>query len=375
MIFKLIDEIKKVDRISPHAADAYERANDRLIDFVNKELEGNPRLRELIGGNVVDVMRNNHRNHAAFMANVFKIGSYELLVRTIPWVYRAYRARGFSYEYFPVELTAWRQAVAECLDDSNSAEIIGVYNWMVDHHENMIKLSRNAEGLTFSIPGETTEMQEVILSLLLNADSRGCFQLVNQSVQTAEDLKQFYLHVVCPVMNMIGSLWERNEISVAEEHLASAIVTRIMSNLYQRFAKYDIFRGKAVITAAPNEFHELGARMMADFLEMDGWDVTYLGANTPEHEILKVLRKQKPFIVGLSAAMAFNLAKVRQTIEMIKGDREARAIKVIVGGLAFNSVPYLWRDIGADGYAADADKGASIAGKWWEGRTDVPASS
>jgi methanogenic corrinoid protein MtbC1 len=283
-------------------------------------------------------------------------------------VYRAYHARGFSYDYFPVELSAWKHAVTDCLDDVYSTEINAIYDWMISHHKDMIQLSVSGEGLTFSLQKETTEMQEVLLSLLLHGDSRGSLQLASQSVQTVDDLKQFYLDVVCPVMYRIGLLWEKNDISVAEEHVATAMIGRITAVLYPRFANVDAHRGKAVVTAGPNEFHEVGARMFADFLEMEGWDVTYLGAHTPKEELLIILKKHKPFIVALSVATVFNLDHAKQTIEMIKADPETKDIKIMVGGLAFNSMPQLWRNFDAAGYAVDANKGALSANAWWDGR-------
>jgi methanogenic corrinoid protein MtbC1 len=352
--------------ISPHAAKAYEKAMEGLVNHVNDELEANHDILELIGGNPFDLMRNNHTNHAAFMTTVLKIGSYELLAKTIPWVYRTYRARGFSYDYFPVELAAWKHAIEKILDYGCATEVSKIYDWMIRNHENMISISVSGEGLTISPGNETTEMQQILLSLLLNGDSRGSLHLVNQYVQTIADLKHFYLDVICPVMYRIGLLWERNEISVAEEHVATAIVGRITAALYPRFANIEPSRGKVVVTAGFNEFHELGARMLADFLEMEGWNVTYLGANTPNEELLAILKKHKPFMAALSIATVFNLDNACQAIEMIKGDDETRGIKILVGGLAFNGMPRLWINFGADGYAADAEKGALSANAWWE---------
>ena len=369
MITKLINSLDKLHTVSPDAAKDYEKEEERLVNYVNNELEANPKIFELIGGNPLDLMRNNHTNHAAFMATVFKIGSHELLAKTIPWVYRAYHARGFSYDYFPIELSAWKHAVSECLDHVYAAEIIEVYDWMISHHVDMIPLSVSGEGLTFSPQRETNEMQEVLLSLLLSADSKGSLQLVNQSIQTIDDLKHFYLDVVCPALCRIGLLWEKNDISVAEEHIATAIVGRITAALYPRFANVDVYRGKVVVTAGPNEFHEVGARMLADFLEIEGWDVTYLGANTPKEELLTIIKQHKPFMIAISVATMFNLDHAKMAIEMIKADPETRGIKILAGGLAFNSMPQLWRNLGADGYAADANKGAVTANAWWEERT------
>jgi len=368
MIVNLISSLSSIHAVSPDAAKAYEKAIERLVNYVNDNLETNPKILELIGGNPFGLMRNNHSNHATFMTTVFKIGYYELLARTVPWVYRAYRARGFSYDYFPAELTAWKHAVTECLADAHSPEIIEIYDWMISHHESMIQLSVGGEGLTFPVQSETTEMQEILLSLLLHGDSRGSLLLVNQSIQTSDDVRHFYIDVVCPVMGRIGLLWERNKISVAEEHLATAIVGRMTAALYPLFANVDSCRGKAVVTAGPNEFHELGARMLADFLEMEGWDVIYLGANTPKEELLAILKQHKPFMVALSVATVFNLDHARQTIEMVKSDTETRNIKIMVGGIAFNGMPQLWHDFGADGYADNANNGALSANTWWDSR-------
>lgn len=368
MITPLIESLSDVQAVSADAAESYGKEAKGLVNHVNNELEARPDILELIGGNPIELMRNNHRNHAAFMTTVFKIGNYELLARTVPWVYRAYRARGFSYDYFPVELAAWKRAAESGLDCAHSAEIARVYDWMICHHGEMIQLSISGEGLAFSVQKETTEVQQVLLAMLLHGDSRGSLQLVSQSVRTIEDIKHFYLDVVCPVMYRIGLLWEKNEISVAEEHVATAIVGRIAATLYPRFANVDPYRGKAVVTAGPNEFHEVGARMLADFLEMEGWEVIYLGANTPKEELLAILRQHKPFMVALSVTTVFSLANARQAIDAIKADPETRDVKIMVGGLAFNGMPQLWRDFGAEGYAGDANAATLSANAWWDGK-------
>jgi len=370
MIEEILASCRDLPRVSSEAAEAYAKAADRLLDHVNGQLEADLEIKKLIGRNPLELMRGNHRNHVALMSTVFKINSIELLVRTVPWVYRAYHARGFSYDYFHAELMAWQAAVHECFyQPAQEAEILAVYKWMVQHHEDMVKLSLTGEGLSFSVESEADEMQQVFLSLLLHGDSQGCLKLIDQSIQTTDDLKHFYLDVVWPAMCKIGLLWESNQISVAEEHLATAIVGRVMAALYPRFSLFTVTRGKAVVSAGPNEFHEVGARMVADLMEMDGWDVTYLGANTPARELLDFIKQHNPFMVALSVATVFNLNNCRQLIRMIKEDLEVRDVKIMVGGFAFSGMPQLWQDMGADGYAAAADSAVLLCKEWWMARS------
>ena len=367
MIEQLIEDCKQLKAIPEEAAELYASAAERLQNHVNDQFEANPKLNELIGGNPLDVMRNNHRNHAAFMATVFKLNSFELLARTVPWVYRAYHSRGFSYDYFMTELVAWQVAIHECLD--RNVEIRAVYTWMVQHHSEMIQLSLSGEGLSFSVHREANEMQQIFLSLLLHGDSRGCLKLVEQSIKTPDEMKHFYLDVVWPAMVTIGSMWESNRISVAEEHLATAIVGRVMAALYSTIDMSPVTRGKAIVTAGPNEFHEVGARMIADFMEMDGWDVTYLGANTPALEVVKHVRREKPAIIALSVATVFNMENARRLIRLIRDDEEIENTKIMVGGVAFGQIPDLYEGLGADGCASDAENAVRLAADWWRERS------
>ena len=366
MIGEILASCRELPKVSPVAAVVYADAITILLNHVNDQLEANPKIKGLIGQNPLEMMRKNHRNHATFMSTVFKLNSFELMARTVPWVYRAYHAKGFSYDYFLAELVAWQIAIHKNLhNDDQKSEILAAYKWLVQHHEGIIKLSQSGEGLSFSVLHETNEMQWVFLSLLLHGDTQGCLKLVDQSIQTAVDLKCFYLDVIWPAMYRIGQLWESNQISVAEEHLATAIVGRVMAALYPRIAVFEITKGKAIVSAGPNEFHEVGARMVADFMEMDGWDVTFLGTNTPASDLMDILKRRRPLVVALSVATVFNLDSARQIIQMIREDQETRGIKVMVGGFAFNDMSHLWQTIGADGYAADSEIALQVTREWW----------
>lgn len=352
--------------IPSEAAEAYADASAILQHHVNGQLEANPKIMDLIGRNPLEMMRGNLRNHAEFMSTVFRLNAFELMARTVPWTYRVYHAKGFSYDYFLAELVAWQIAIHENLHEiDRKSEILTSYIWLVQHHEDMIRLSQSGEGLSFSVQHEANEMQRVFLSLLLHGDTQGCLKLADQSIRTADDLKLFYLNVICTAMYRIGQLWESNQISVAEEHVATAIVGRVMAALYPRFAVFETTKGRAIVTAGPNEFHEVGARMVADFMEMAGWNVTYLGANTLASDLLDSIKRHKPSVVALSVATVFNLESARQIIRMIKEDRETSGINVIVGGFAFNGMPGLWQTIGADGYAADSESALRVMAEWW----------
>jgi methanogenic corrinoid protein MtbC1 len=312
------------------------------------------------------MMYNNHRHHARFMANVFRFNSFRLLALTVPWVYRAYRSRGFSYDYFPAELTAWIGAVKDHVSPAAEKPITAVYGWLLERHRDMVRLSQEHTPPFPSPHPDWASVQKDFLSALLEGAVQKSLDLADRSIGSADEVPGFYLHVIEPSMYEIGACWERGEISVAQEHLATAISSRVMAALYPRFVLGEQTKGRAVVTTVSEEFHELGAWMVADLLALDGWEVTYLGANTPVKDLLDMVSDRKPDLLALSSAMPFNLDSVQESILAIRGRVGVEATRIMVGGRVFRDMEDLWPLTGADGWARDAREAAVLAATWWE---------
>ncbi|MCX7966850.1 MAG: hypothetical protein N2596_09530, partial [Syntrophorhabdaceae bacterium] len=103
-IDELIKEAKEKLVVSSKSAEDYEEKKEFMLEFVNQEISKRPDIAKLIGGNPLQMMYDNHRNHVNFMVNVFKYSLFEMLVKIVPWVYKSYHNHDFSYDYFPVEL-------------------------------------------------------------------------------------------------------------------------------------------------------------------------------------------------------------------------------------------------------------------------------
>lgn len=358
----LENDLKKNCDVPYEAAAAYERLRDTLVKEVNQTLSEHPNIDVLIGDNPLRVMEENHKNHFEFMVNVFKLNQCSLLVRTSAWVYHSYRARGFSYDYFPAVYKAWIFALKNNLEPHLAEPLVKVYSWLFDNHNQIIELSRSElHKPSFQIEGKWKDLMDSFLSMLLKGDHRGCLKIADNTVDSPENLKKFYLQILQPALYRIGEMWEKGEISVAHEHLASAIVSRVMANLYPQFVLTENTRGKAIITASPNEYHEIGARMVADFLEIDGWDVKYLGSSVPEEELIKILKEDNPLLLGISAAMPFNIDKTKSIISAVRNLEPLKNIKIMVGGKVFSEDPSLWKSVGADGWAVDGGDAAEKA--------------
>jgi MerR family transcriptional regulator, light-induced transcriptional regulator len=351
------------DAVSPESAAEYEKARHLLVDRVNSEMDARDDLEDLIGEGNRRLMYDNHKNHAAFMAGIFALQEYDLLDSTMPWVYRTYHAHGFSFDYYPVELNAWIKAVYECLGRAAAEEISGVYRWMMSRHETCVASALRPVPAVDKGDEMQRDMQASFFDALMAGDSGKCLAIARKNF--AGDRGKFFTQIIQAAMYRVGELWEKGKISVAQEHLASAVVSRVMTSLFVEDDEWvRKSRGTAVVTAACNEYHEIGARMVADLLEREGWNVYYLGANTPVQDVADLIKKQDADICAVSVAMSFNLTEVRNLIKYIRARDEFHRLCIMVGGFAFRADPDLWGRLGADGYAVDAVGAVELAERW-----------
>jgi methanogenic corrinoid protein MtbC1 len=208
---------------------------------------------------------------------------------------------------------------------------------------------------------------ENTVALLTAGDFRGSLHAARKRVHTASEVASYYVDVLQPALVEIGRRWECDEISVAEEHLATGVAGRVMAMLYAHIAEVTPSLGQAVVSCSANEFHEVGGRMAADLLELDGWNVTFLGSDVPPEELFRFLRDSKPFLPAISVTMPFNLDRAAEVINAIKEDPELQSIRVMVGGGAVQQLERGDLALGADGTAVDAIGAVKLARRWWRG--------
>jgi len=99
---------------------------------------------------------------------------------------------------------------------------------------------------------------------------------------------------------------------------------------------------------------------------MDGWNVKHLGANTPDEGFIEYIKKEKPFLIGLSVTMQFNLDKTIRLISEIRSIPDLQDINILVGGKVFNENPNFYKKIGADIWAKNSIEVVELTDKLWK---------
>jgi methanogenic corrinoid protein MtbC1 len=348
----------KIQIIPQSAAIEYDKKINEIINYVNDKLIRRVDINDLVGEDGIEMMKINHVNHGYFMATLFMINRCDVLEKTLPWIYRAYHNQGFKYEYFLIEMEAWIGGIKKYLLDKSAENIIDAYRNMIIHHETIISLSNATIPITAPVEETWKNTYEEFRILLISGDTYSCLRVAENMCKTKEDVINFYLNVVQPALYNIGYLWETGKITVAQEHLATAIIFHIMSHAGFAFKKSEKLKKRAVVMSIYGDLHTIGAWMVANTLEFEGWDVNFLGDTIPLRDTMRHLAAFKPDILALSVTMISNIRNMIELIRIIKTDGSMNNMKILAGGSAFSLLPDVPQKIGADGIVTNCKEAA-----------------
>jgi len=160
-----------------------------------------------------------------------------------------------------------------------------------------------------------------------------CAGIVQSLVTRGTCVEDMYIGLLQRAMYEVGERWENEQMTVASEHLASAITEQMLS-LILSLASKDRKKDKSIVIACvADEFHQLGARMVADFCQIRGWDSHFHGVNTSLADLLKHIETLQPTVLGFSLSLPSNLATLIRTLDAVSS--HCPALPILVGGQAF----------------------------------------
>ena len=200
-------------------------------------------------------------------------------------------------------------------------------------------------------------LYEQIQSCLSLENKHGCINIVLDELSNSRiDIVTLYNEILTPVLREKYCLKSDKEICIWEEHVRTSIIRTIIECCYsyvidERDNKYrSALKGKVIVVCPTEELHEIGARMVSDFFTLSGFDTIFVGANTPQFEIIEAIEHIKPTYVAVSVTCHYNLLAARRTIKSIIDIRSKGGLDftIVIGGYAFKKNPEMIDKIGAD---------------------------
>ena len=173
--------------------------------------------------------------------------------------------------------------------------------------------------------------RSLFVQALLSGQRAAAVTVAREMLRAGHTVLDVYADLIQDALYDIGRLWESNQISVAQEHMATAISQHVMAQIHEAQPPPTARRGRAVITGVQGELHQVGAMMVADVLEADGWDVRFLGTNVPHEAVLAAVTAHRAEILGISSTVLFNLPSMIEIVSLVKGRLGAAAPRILLG--------------------------------------------
>ena len=205
---------------------------------------------------------------------------------------------------------------------------------------------RKVAGRPRSRPNSSRDTRQALEARLLAGDSAGAWWLVEGRLGGGLDPSGVLITLVSPALRSIGDRWAEGELSVADEHRATAMAQRIIGRLGLQFGRPGRSRGTVILAAPEGDLHTLPVAIVADLLRWRGFDVAELGANTPSDALAEAVDQAERLVaVGIASTTTGQDAEVTLSVEAVRATAPDAAI--VLGGGAIRDGVHA-RAMGAD---------------------------
>lgn len=159
-----------------------------------------------------------------------------------------------------------------------------------------------------------------------------CIHHVDALLSQGVTARALYVELFQASLYEVGHRWETGEVSVATEHVATAITEELLGRVFPHVARRAPVGHRAVVSCAADEFHQIGGRIVADTLEAMGWDVDFVGAGASIDELVDGVRQAPADLVAVSVSVDAHLPRLAETVCAVRA-ADPR-VPIAVGGRA-----------------------------------------
>lgn len=184
--------------------------------------------------------------------------------------------------------------------------------------------------------------------------------LTNTALSSGLTAKDILDKGLMPGMDVIGAEFKKGKKFVPEVLLSARTMQASLGILKPLLAQAgEKMAGKVIIGTVKGDLHDIGKSLVGMMLEGSGFEVKDLGKDIPPEKFVDAVKKEKPDIVALSALLTTTMRSMSHTVTALKEAGLRESVKIMIGGAPVTAD--FAKQIGADGYAANAPAAVELA--------------
>lgn len=163
-------------------------------------------------------------------------------------------------------------------------------------------------------------MTRTLAYALLDGKSDEAFAQIMALYDKGIPVATIYQNYITEAMRLVGQMWEADQISVADEHLATATCDYVLARFHSVIPKPKLTSSskKAMFFCVEKEQHSLGMKMAANLFEQSGWNVRLMGANLPLMYAKEAAERFAPQVIGVSLTIIHHLDQLKEYITVLE---------------------------------------------------------
>jgi len=259
------------------------------------------------------------------MLGIYEFNLYACLPEETAWFISVLSNRGYEKEFLIKLLLNWNIALHSHINSTQAHELAQPIELL---QKNLSSFYGQLETDDLPLP----EILEKITTFLLKKQKKAAAECILELYQQGTSFETILSEYLPLIMQKIGILWQKNKITVVDQHVSTDLCTYIMFRLSEELEIKDTLPYKAVVSCVPGESHEMGAEILETYLELKGWSTLSMGHIAPQNDILQAVLVMKPDVVFLSISMISRLPKARKMAYEIRS--ALPGVRIVMGGRA-----------------------------------------
>jgi 5-methyltetrahydrofolate--homocysteine methyltransferase len=189
---------------------------------------------------------------------------------------------------------------------------------------------------------------------------------VNESLDQGVEAPVILNEGLIKAMAEVGRLFEEGEYFVPEMLIAARAMKAGLAILKPKLIDADVKPvGKVAAGTVKGDLHDIGKNLVCMMLEGAGFEILDLGTDVTPESFVGAVKDDGANLIAMSALLTTTMPNMKNTVDALEEAGVRDAVKVMVGGAP---VTQAYADeIGADGYAPDASRAATLAKQLVEG--------
>ncbi|MEA2210649.1 MAG: MerR family transcriptional regulator, light-induced transcriptional regulator [Solirubrobacteraceae bacterium] len=166
---------------------------------------------------------------------------------------------------------------------------------------------------------QIAELASAYAAALLSGNEVAAETAIREAMDAELSTADIQEKVMAPALWLVGDLWERGKLSVAEEHIATEISVRVLTLQQEAQRVAESRQTSRVMLATPSgELHVVALRMVANLLRGAGYDTVMVGPDVPGRTLGAVARLHRAEVICMSATMSAQTTEVVSTIDEVR---------------------------------------------------------